>query len=102
MANRSSPAPPARTLADQLRSWSDGDLVRLLESRPDLATPTPQDSSQLASRAGTRSSALRAVDQLTVLELTVVDAVIALGGSATLKSLQEHVNASRESVANFG
>ncbi|MBY9075091.1 helicase C-terminal domain-containing protein [Nocardioides sp. WL0053] len=99
MATRSSPGTPARTLADQLRSWSDGELVRLLEARPDLATPTPQDSAQLASRAGTRSSALRAVDQLTVLELTVVDAVIALGGSTTLKSLQEHVNASRESVA---
>lgn len=89
MAESSSP----RTLADQLRSWPDADLVRLLHARPDLAAPTPQDSSQLASRAGTRASVLRAVDQLNVLELTVVDAALALGGTVSLKALLEHVNA---------
>ena len=72
----SAPAPGTapRTLADQLRGWSDDALARLLRTRPDLATPTPQDTSQLASRAGTRASVLRAVDQLTRLELTVLDA----------------------------
>ena len=60
------PAAP-RTLADQLRGWDDELLAALLRSRPDLATPTPQDTSQLASRAGTRASVLRAVDQLTLL-----------------------------------
>jgi hypothetical protein len=87
-----------RTLAEQFRSWSDEELVRLLQSRPDLATPAPQDSSQLASRAGTRASVLRAVDQLDVLELTVVDAVVALGGTVSLPMLQNHVNAAGESV----
>ncbi len=95
MAESSAP----RTLADQFRSWPDQALVRLLEERPDLAAPAPQDSSQLASRAGTRASALRAVDQLTVLELTVVDAVVALGGTTSLQSLQQHVNASPSAVA---
>ena len=68
----SAPAPGTapRTLADQLRGWSDDALARLLRARPDLGTPTPQDTSQLASRAGTRASVMRAVDQLTRLELT--------------------------------
>lgn len=90
---------PPRTLADQFRSWSDADLARLLAGRPDLSTPAPQDSSQLASRAGTRASAVRAVDQLTVLELTVIDAVVALGGTVTLAVLQQRVNASTDAVA---
>ncbi len=45
---RMSTSPP-RTLADQLRSWPDARLTALLQARPDLATPAPQDSSQLAS-----------------------------------------------------
>ena len=91
----STPAP--RTLADQLRGWSDAELARLLEARPDLASPAPQDTSQLASRAGTRSSVLRAVDQLTRLELTVLDAVVALGGTASLATLRAHVHAAPDS-----
>ena len=84
---------PPRTLADQFRGWSDEALARLLETRPDLAAPAPQDSTQLASRASTRASALRAVDQLDVLGLSVIDAVVALGGRASLDEIQRHVNA---------
>ncbi|GAA4118604.1 helicase-associated domain-containing protein [Nocardioides fonticola] len=68
-----------RSLADQLRSWSDDRVSRLLLARPDLATPTPHDSGQLASRAATRSSVLRALDQLTRLELSVLDALVVAG-----------------------
>src|SRR3954468_22963231 len=82
-----------RTLADQLRAWSDSELADLLTERPDLATPAPQDTSQLASRAGTRASVLRAVDQLTFLELTVLDALIALGGTAPRSALVDVVHA---------
>ena len=96
MAESSAP----RTLADQFRCWSDQDLARLLEARPDLSVPAPQDSAQLASRAGTRASVLRAVDQLDLLCLAVLDAVVALGGRASLSDLRRHVNAAPESVGS--
>ena len=94
MAESSAP----RSLADQFRAWSDEELGRLLTARPDLATPAPQDSTQLASRASTRASVIRAVDQLDLLALTVVDAVVALGGRASLSDLQRAVNAAPEAV----
>jgi len=68
-----------RSLADQLRAWPDDRLSRLLVARPDLATPAPQDSAQLAARAATRSSLVRALDGLDQLELTVLDALISAG-----------------------
>src|SRR3954469_14460386 len=89
---------PPRTRADQLRGWSDAQLAHLLEARPDLASPAPQDSAQLASRAGTRASVLRAVDQLTQLELTVLDAALALGGRTSTAALRSAVNASTDAV----
>lgn len=67
-----------RSLADQLRAWPAERLSRLLTSRPDLASPAPQDSAQLASRAATRASLLRALDQLTRAELATLDAVVVL------------------------
>lgn len=70
---------PARTLAESLRGWSDEAMARLFTLRPDLASPAPQDSSQVASRASTRASVMRALDDLTRLELAVVDAVVVLG-----------------------
>jgi Helicase conserved C-terminal domain/WYL domain len=97
MSTSSATAP--RTLADQLRGWSDGQVAALLTARPDLATPVPQDTSQLASRIGTRASVLLAVDQLTQLELTVLDAAVALGGTASADLLVSRVNADPARVA---
>ncbi|HET7690169.1 MAG TPA: helicase-associated domain-containing protein [Nocardioidaceae bacterium] len=92
----SSSAP--RTLADQLRSWSDASLAALLEARPDLASPAPQDTAQLASRAGTKASVLRAADGLNLLELAVLDAVVVLGGVAAPQDLQRVVHADAGSI----
>jgi hypothetical protein len=66
---------PPRTLADQLRGWSDEQLTALLEARPDLATPAPHDSAQLAARVVVKASVLRALDQLDTLELSVLQAL---------------------------
>lgn len=70
---------PARSLADELRRWSDARLAALLRDRPDLATPAPHDSTQLASRAATRASLQRALDGMDRLELTTLDALVVAG-----------------------
>ena len=70
------PANAPRTLADQLRGWSDEQLSALLEARPDLATPAPHDSSQLAARVVVKASVLRALDGLDALELAVLQALV--------------------------
>jgi hypothetical protein len=86
-----------RSLADQFRSWPDDRLVRLLRARSDLSTPAPADSSQLASRAATRSSLNRALDLLTRLELSVLDALVA-SGQATEAELVDILDADRAAV----
>ena len=86
-----------RSLADQLRAWSDQQLSRLLVARPDLATPAPQDSGQLASRSATRASLTRALDQLSRVELCVLDALV-VAGQTTPAELRTLVRASPATV----
>ncbi|WP_028654608.1 helicase-associated domain-containing protein [Nocardioides sp. J54] len=77
-----------RSLADQLRSWPDERLVRLLTDRPDLATPAPHDFSQLASRAAVRNSIARALDNLTRGELFVLDALVVAGQTTEIELVE--------------
>ena len=86
-----------RSLADQLRSWSDERLGRLLLARPDLVTPAPHDFGQLASRAAVRASLSRALDALTRLELSVLDALI-VAGQTQREDLRKIVNAAPAAV----
>ncbi|MEU8957333.1 helicase-associated domain-containing protein [Streptomyces sp. NPDC048518] len=53
-----------RSLAEALRSRADGALAGLLRARPDLLNPVPTDLTQLAARAGTRASVVRALERL--------------------------------------
>jgi hypothetical protein len=64
-----------RNLAEHLRALPDGKLVTLLRARPDLATPVPTDISVLATRAHTRMSVARALEQLDRFALEILDAL---------------------------
>lgn len=91
------PTSAPRSLADQLRRWPDERLARLLESRPDLATPAPADSAQLAGRAVVRTSVVRALDRLSRLDLAVLAAVVQEAPVGTTR-LHEVVQAAPSSI----
>ncbi len=86
-----------RSLADQLRGWSDERMARLLLARPDLTTPAPHDVGQLASRATVRASLSRALDTLTRLELSVADALV-VAGQTTRPEVQSIIHAAPAAV----
>ncbi len=81
-----------RTLADQLRGWSDAQLSALLDARPDLATPAPHDSSQLAARVVVKTSVLRALDGLDALELAVLQSIVQEDGPEVLDAPRDAVS----------
>ncbi|MEU9986202.1 helicase-associated domain-containing protein [Streptomyces sp. NPDC048045] len=64
-----------RSLAESLRMRDDASLAALLRSRPDLITPVPTDLTQLATRAGTRASVLRALERLDRFALQAAEAL---------------------------
>ncbi|PJE97586.1 DNA-binding protein [Streptomyces carminius] len=64
-----------RTLADELRSRPDEALAELLRARPDLLSPVPGDLTQLATRAGTRASVVRALERLDRFALQTAEAL---------------------------
>ncbi|MCL7492202.1 helicase C-terminal domain-containing protein [Streptomyces sp. MCA2] len=64
-----------RTLAEELRTRTDSGLVGLLRARPDLLNPVPGDVTQLATRAGTRASVVRAVERLDRFVLQTAEAL---------------------------
>jgi hypothetical protein len=91
-----------RTLADQLRGWSDEQLSALLEARPDLATPAPHDSSQLAARVVVKASVLRALDGLDSLELAVLQAIVQDDEPAALPVQPDDVGRALERLRTLG
>ncbi|MYR57466.1 hypothetical protein GTY54_14925, partial [Streptomyces sp. SID625] len=63
MSSDEKPVAVPRSLAEDLRARDDASLTALLRSRPDLITPVPADLTQLATRAGTRASVVRALER---------------------------------------
>ncbi|WP_371616544.1 helicase-associated domain-containing protein [Streptomyces sp. NBC_00454] len=64
-----------RSLAEALRAREDEGLAALLRARPDLLSPVPGDVTQLATRAGTRASVVRALDRLDRFALQTAEAL---------------------------
>ncbi|MFF8270685.1 helicase-associated domain-containing protein [Streptomyces sp. NPDC016562] len=64
-----------RSLAEALRARDDAALSALLHARPDLLSPVPGDITQLATRAGTRASVVRALERLDRFTLQTAEAL---------------------------
>ncbi|MFC9507630.1 helicase-associated domain-containing protein [Streptomyces sp. NPDC057002] len=80
--------PPApRSLAEALRARGDAALGALLRSRPDLITPVPTDLTQLATRAGTRASVVRALERLDRFALQTAEALAVAADPAAYDEL---------------
>ncbi|OIV37055.1 DNA-binding protein [Mangrovactinospora gilvigrisea] len=86
MSNRRTPLP--RTLAEALRQRGDEALGALLRARPDLLAPVPGDLTQLATRAGTRASVLRALERLDRFTLQVAEAVAVAPDGAPRRAVE--------------
>ncbi|MFE2888446.1 helicase-associated domain-containing protein [Streptomyces sp. NPDC059272] len=83
----STPATPPRSLAEALRTRDDASLAALLRSRPDLITPVPTDLTQLATRAGTRGSVVRALERLDRFALQTAEALAVASDPASYDEL---------------
>ncbi|MEV0172865.1 helicase-associated domain-containing protein [Streptomyces sp. NPDC050803] len=83
----SDPAAPPRSLAEALRVRDDASLAVLLRSRPDLITPVPTDLTQLATRAGTRASVVRALERLDRFAVQTAEALAVASDPATYQEL---------------
>jgi hypothetical protein len=86
MSTEEKPAAP-RSLAEALRARDDASLAALLRSRPDLITPVPTDLTQLATRAGTRASVVRALERLDRFTLQTAQALAVAGDPASYEEL---------------
>ncbi|MFD7298658.1 helicase-associated domain-containing protein [Streptomyces sp. NPDC059897] len=77
-----------RSLAEALRARDDGSLAALLRSRPDLLGPVPNDMTQLATRAGTRASVIRALERLDRFTQQVAQALAVAPDPTTYETLE--------------
>lgn len=78
-----------RSLAEALRARDDVSLAALLRARPDLLNPVPGDLSQLATRAGTRASVVRALERLDRFVLQTAEALAVAPEPASYEALRE-------------
>ncbi|MFF1837737.1 helicase C-terminal domain-containing protein [Streptomyces sp. NPDC058231] len=78
---------PPRTLAEALRARDDESLGGLLRARPDLLSPVPNDITQLATRAGTRASVVRALEHLDRFALQTAEALAVAPDPASYDTL---------------
>ncbi|BCL28887.1 helicase-associated domain-containing protein [Streptomyces aurantiacus] len=78
-----------RSLAEDLRARDDSSLSALLRARPDLITPVPTDLTQLATRAGTRASVIRALERLDRFTLQTAQALAVAPDPAPYGTLQD-------------
>ncbi|MHB9860849.1 helicase-associated domain-containing protein [Streptomyces sp. YIM S03343] len=76
-----------RSLAESLRGRDDVSLAALLRSRPDLVAPVPTDLTQLATRAGTRASVVRALERLDRFALQTAEALAVAADPAAYEEL---------------
>ncbi|MFI2509333.1 helicase-associated domain-containing protein [Streptomyces sp. NPDC018972] len=87
MSTEEHPAAAPRSLAEALRGRDDVSLAALLRSRPDLITPVPTDLTQLATRAGTRASVVRALERLDRFTLQTAQALAVAADPASYEEL---------------
>lgn len=80
--------PAPRSLAEALRARDDASLAALLRTRPDLLNPVPVDLTQLATRAGTRASVVRALERLDRFTLQTAEALAVAPDPAPYPALQ--------------
>jgi hypothetical protein len=93
------PSAVPRTLAEDLRARSDDALAALLRERPDLVTPVPADVTQLAARAATRASVVRALDQLDRFALQTAEALAVVPDGGPVEVLFGLMGTPTEAVA---
>ncbi|MFD5265324.1 helicase-associated domain-containing protein [Streptomyces sp. NPDC058335] len=86
MSSDEKPSAP-RSLAEALRARDDASLAALLRARPDLITPVPTDLTQLATRAGTRASVVRALEHLDRFTLQTAEALAVAAEPAAYEEL---------------
>ncbi|BDH55826.1 helicase-associated domain-containing protein [Tsukamurella sp. PLM1] len=81
--------PASAALADWLRSRSDAEITALLDARRDVAAPVPAGFPVLASRLLTAASLGRAAERLTLLDLALLELLLA--EPRTVDALARHL-----------
>ena len=93
----SEPSRP-RTLTEALRAMSAEELTTVLNGRPDLLDPAPDDVAELASRSTTSASITRAIDELNSWLRIVTEALSSLPDPVSVGDLAAMLGQSKPQV----